>query len=302
MKNLILIVAVILLSISKIIGQNNQLTKDKNSIKKMCGCFDVTFNFAETFSYSEDSTYRPSDTKHASALELAELITDEDGKVSIQHLLIVGPPSNPMTIKHWRQDWLYENTDFYMFNADNKWSYTKKSKSEVSGQWTQKVYQVDDSPRYEGSGTWVHVDGKSYWESTTTAPLPRREYTQRSDYNLTLRRNRHEITKNGWVHDQDNDKIIRNNDNDELIAQEKGYNTYVRVDDSKCESAKTWWKENEIFWENAREMWDSVYGRNINMELASKVDGKRLYEILFEMELDSKPREIKKVIESFLIK
>ena len=76
----------------------------------------------------------------------------------------------------------------------------------------------------------------------------------------------------------------------------------MRVDDSKCESAKTWWKENEIFWENAREMWDSVYGRNINMELASKVDGKRLYEILFEMELDSKPREIKKVIESFLIK
>ena len=30
-------------------------------------------------------------------------------------------------------------------------------KKDVRGQWTQKVYQVDDSPRYEGSSTWVHL-------------------------------------------------------------------------------------------------------------------------------------------------
>ena len=93
-----------------------------------------------------------------------------------------------------------------MFNADNKWSYKQLAKEKVSGQWTQKVYQVDDSPRYEGTGTWVYVDGKIYWESTTDAPLPRREYTIRSDYNLTNRTNRHEIVDKVWIHDEDNKK------------------------------------------------------------------------------------------------
>ena len=71
-----------------------------------------------------------------------------------------------------------------------------------------KVFQVDDGPRYQGSGTWVHVDGKSYWESTTPAPLPRRERDIRN-YNLTIRGNRVEIMDYGWAHIQDNSKIIR---------------------------------------------------------------------------------------------
>ena len=33
--------------------------KDLASIKAICGCFEVNFNFAETFSYSKDSIYRP---------------------------------------------------------------------------------------------------------------------------------------------------------------------------------------------------------------------------------------------------
>ena len=76
-------------------------------------CFDVKFNFAETFSYSKDSTYQPSKVKIAGALEWAQLVEEEDNKVVIQHLLVVGSESNPMVIKHWRQDWIYQNTNFY---------------------------------------------------------------------------------------------------------------------------------------------------------------------------------------------
>ena len=145
----------------------NKKKQDAAAIKKMCGCFEVTFNFAETFNYSEDSLCKPSETKVDKGLEWAQLIEDDKNKISIQHLLQVGPPNSPYIVKHWRQDWLYENTDFYMFNGDNTWNFVTKPKAEVKGQWTQKVYQVDDSPRYEGSGTWVHVDGKNYWENTT---------------------------------------------------------------------------------------------------------------------------------------
>ena len=266
----------------------------------MCGCFEISFNFAETFSYVEDSLYMPSKTYITSGLELAKLIVDENNKISIQHILQVGPPSSPYVIKHWRQDWLFENTNLYLYNANNQWLFEEKNKKDVKGQWTQKVYQVDDSPRYEGSGSWVHVDGKSYWENITPAPLPRRELTVRSDYNLTMRGNRHEITDFGWVHDQDNKKIVRqNNKNDVIIAEEKGYSSYVQVEDSRCLAADKWWKENSKKWTNVRDKWNEIYTRNQDLNLKNKVNNKLLYKYLFDDKITQKS-EIDPLIESFI--
>ncbi|MEM6515767.1 MAG: DUF6607 family protein [Bacteroidota bacterium] len=274
---------------------------DRTAIKGMCGCYEITFEFAETFQYSEDSLYQPSKNYKSGGLEWAQLVIDKDNKISIQHILQVGPPDQPYIVKHWRQDWLYENNDFYMFNADNKWLYKNKDSAEVDGQWTQKVYQVDDSPRYEGSGTWIHVDGSSYWENTTTAPLPRREYTKRSDYNLTMRGNRHEITDFGWIHDQDNVKIVREEGKEDVIlAREKGYNVYRKVDDSRCQAAQDWWKEHQDKWAAVRAKWDEVYSRNQDLVLHEKVDNKVLYKYLFAENMTDK-KEIETVIESFVV-
>ncbi|WP_158841756.1 DUF6607 family protein [Polaribacter sp. L3A8] len=296
------ILTTLLLLVSITISAQSKKKKDQNAIKEMCGCYEVTFNFAETFNYSEDATYKPSKTKVDKGLEWATLIEDENNKISIQHLLQVGNPKDPMIIKHWRQDWLYENNDFYMYNGDNNWTFEQKSKSDVKKQWTQKVYQVDDSPRYEGSATWVHVDGKSYWENETTAPLPRREYTKRSDYNITLRGNRHEITNYGWLHDQDNSKIIRKAGKDDVVlAKEKGYNTYIKVADSKCKAASDWWKANSSKWQLVRNKWDDVYSRNKNLSLETKVENKALYKHLFSDKI-TKEDEINTIIESFVKK
>ena len=287
---------------SIIINAQDKQKQDADAIKKMCGCYDVTYNFAETFNYSKDLLYKPSENKFTKGLEWAGLIIDEDDKISLQHILQVGNPAEPMVVKHWRQDWLFENRTFYMFNTENRWTYKKKKKVEVKGQWTQKVYQVDDSPRYEGSGSWVHVDGKSYWENTTPAPLPRREYTKRSDYNLTMRSNRQEITDYGWVHDQDNKKIIRETGKEDfVIAEEKGYNTYVKVDDSLCEVASKWWKDYNDKWAIVRSKWDEVYERNKNLRLEDKVNNKLLYEHLFDDSIKEEI-EINSVIESFVKK
>ncbi len=276
---------------------------DRKAIKDMCGCYEVTFNFAETFNYSNDSLYKPSETKIDKALEWAELIIDEDNKIVIQHLLQVGNPADPMVIKHWRQDWLFENTDLYTYNADNNWKYVKKPAAEVKGQWTQKVFQVDDSPRYEGSGSWVHVDGKHYWENTTEAPLPRREYTERSDYNLTMRDNRVEITDFGWIHDQDNEKIVREaGKKDVLLAKEKGLNTYEKVDDSRCAASVKWWKENEAKWALVRAKWDKVFAKNKDLSLEEKVENKPLFKFLFEEEGYNDKAAIDGVIDSFVKK
>lgn len=297
----ILLGSLLLLAATSVNGQSKK-TKDKNAIKEMCGCFEVTFNFAETFNYSKDSTYKPSKTKVSKALEWAGLITDDKNKISIQHILQVGNPEKPTIIKHWRQDWIYQNTNFYMYNGDNNWLFEKKDKKNVKKQWTQKVYQVDDSPRYEGSGTWVHVDGKSYWENETTAPLPRREYTKRSDYNITLRGNRHEITDYGWVHDQDNSKILREaGKEDVIIANEKGYNTYKKVAESKCKAAKDWWISNNKKWQLVRTKWDAIFNRNTNLSLEAKVDNKPLYKHLFSEKITDE-KEMNEIIESFVKK
>ncbi|GAA3516342.1 hypothetical protein GCM10022393_33020 [Aquimarina addita] len=300
MKTTIAIVLGLFITVT--LNAQDKKTKDINAIKSMCGCFEVTFNFAETFQYSKDSLYQPSKTKEDKALEWAQLVADTNDKISIQHLLQVGDPTAPHIVKHWRQDWIYENTHFYMFTANNTWNYESKPAEGIKGQWTQKVFQVDDSPRYEGSASWIHVDGKSFWENTTDAPLPRREYTKRNDYNVTVRGNRHEITKDGWVHDQDNDKVIREQGKEDIVlAKEKGYNTYVKVDDSRCKGASDWWNQHQQKWALVRTKWEEVYARNTNLSLETKVDNKALYKHLFSEDY-TQESDIAKVIESFVKK
>ena len=297
MKSFLLKTVFVLMAIN--LNAQTKLKKDIASIKQMCGCFEVTFEFSETFIYSKDSLYQPSKNKTDRGLEWAQLVVDEKDRIIIQHILQVGDSSDPYIVKHWRQDWLYQNQEFYYYDGDNNWKYVKLPKKDVKGQWTQKVFQVDDSPRYEGSSSWVHIDGKSYWENYTDAPLPRRERTIRSDYNVLNRGNRHEIKEIGWVHDQNNKKIVRSENKDLVIAMEKGYNTYRRVEDEKCSAASNWWEENNEKWELVRLKWDEVFSRNRQLSLKSQVDDKPLFMYLFTDDYNDK-NTIESIIDTFV--
>ncbi|RXR18294.1 hypothetical protein EQG63_08470 [Flavobacterium amnicola] len=281
-------------------GQNKK-EEDQKAIKSMCGCYEVQFNFAETFSYSKDSLYKKSPVKHDTALEWVELLEDQPNKIVMQHLLITGKTEESI-VKHWRQDWLFENTEFYNFNKETTWNFKKVNSKDVKGQWTQKVYQVDDSPRYEGTATWIHADGRHYWENTTDAPLPRREHTIRNDYNVLQRTNVHEITNYGWIHDQDNSKIVRkDNEKDVLLAQEKGHDVYTKVADSKCKLAQDWWAKNNTVWKKVRDKWEIVFSKNKNLSLHKTVDKQPLFMSLFELKPDDSREEVNKIIDSYII-
>ena len=292
-KNLLLFF--ILLSFLNLNAQNK---KDNDAIKKMCGCYEIEFNFAETFQFSNDSNYVKSKNYNAKAIEYAKLIKDEKGHISIQHLLVM----DNYVIKHWRQDWIYENRNLLKYDANNSWKNLLKSKKDVKGQWTQKVFQVDDSPRYEGTSSWVHVDGKSYWENSSYAPLPRREYTKRNDYNIMIRGNRHEIVDQGWIHDQDNYKVIKDSESnfEEIIAGEKGYSTYTKVDESKCSAAITWWNDNNAKWSFVRNKWNSIYSKNDDISLKGTVEDKPLFLFLFDDKV-AKEEEIGLIIDKFVL-
>lgn len=278
-------------------AEKSKKQQDIQSIKDMCGCYEVTFKYTETFAPEID--YEKHLDYTSGALEWAELIEYEDNKLSIQHLLVV---NENRVIKHWRQDWEYENQNVFYYDKNNTWTFKTLPKESVIGQWTQKVFQVDDSPRYSGSATWVHTDGKHYWENKTASPLPRREYTKRKDYNVMLRGNRQEITDDGWLHEQDNDKIVREDGQDEvLLAQEKGYNVYTKVADEKCKSAKDWWANNYKFWGKVRNSWDSVYNRKGDLTLHKAIDKKPLFMHFYDLEAEnSKPKAINGLIQKFI--
>ena len=116
-----------------------------------------------------------------------------------------------------------------------------------------------------------------------------------------LRGNRHEIISGGWIHDQDNKKIIRSNTEDEPIAYEKGFSTYTKVDDEQCIAAVKWWEKNKLKWKSIRSHWDEIYALKSTLELNETVDGKRLYTLLFNPSL-SDEKETKQIINSFIKK
>ena len=287
-----------------IVNSQSKLKKDSNAIMNMCGCFEVSFNFSETIKLNNRDDYVPSeDYQTTPVYELAIPIKKSKNEISIQHILQVGDENYRSIVKHWRQDWLYQNEDLYLYDKDNNWTYKNLSRSDVKGQWTQKVFQVDDSPRYEGTSSWVHVDGKSFWENQTSAPLPRREFSKRKDYNVLIRNNRHEITNYGWFHGQNNEKVDKVNDTKkESLALEVGYNYYKRVDDEKCKYAKDWWLENEKKWSVVRGIWDEIYSQNKDLSLKSNIDGRRLYEYLLFTNDFNDYAEIKELIISFVDK
>ncbi|TAH18995.1 MAG: hypothetical protein EAZ08_10065 [Cytophagales bacterium] len=279
MKKTSLFFAMLWLFCSIIAKGQDKKQQDITAIKNMCGCFEVAFDYAETF--SPDTAYKFVKPYHAKGVEWIVLEEDADSKLVLQHLLVINPTT---VIKHWREDWLYENTALLVYQGNRQWLFNKMNPEKVKGQWTQKVYEVEDSPRYEQTATWIHYDGRHYWESKTPAPLPRREYSKRTDYNVMIRLNHHEITDYGHLHEQDNQKIIRTEAQEQLLVEEKGINAYRKVEDSKCIAAKEWWEKNRLFWADVRATWAEVFEQQKDIKMLDKVEDKNFFMAMTELE------------------
>jgi hypothetical protein len=252
--------------------------QDRKAILALGGFYKVTFDYAETF--SPDTAYKNHAPYHAVGYEWAVVERVSPRKIVIQHILVTGDSS---VIKHWREDWVYEETNLLNFDKSNTWKKAKLNPADAKGRWVQKVYQVDDSPRYESIGTWLHVDGRHEWQSTCDSPLPRREFTKRSDYNVLRRGNSIYLTDKGWMFEQDNQKIIRSENSDKLLAREKGYEEFIKADENKFAFAQKWWASQQPYWTAVRQVWDDVYAQPDALKLKGKVDGKLLFERLFEL-------------------
>jgi len=225
--------------------------EQRQAILSMAGSFDVTFHFEETVPMELGYELTKPYTEHAT--EKVLVLEDSPKRISLQHLLVV----NDHVVKHWRQDWEYEQTQFWQYLGDYTWGRREVPVDEAKGTWVQTVWQVDDSPRYAGIGRWQKQHGVVSWESDASwRPLPRREYSKRQDYDVLVTVNRHVLTPQGWVHEQDSQKL--KSASDTLVAKERGVNIYQRNPELDFAKAEQYWQETRAYWQAVREVWEPL--------------------------------------------
>ena len=251
---------------------------DRTAILAMAGDYKVTFDFQETVSFREG--YTPKERYKTGGHEMVRVIADTGEFISLQHILVVGDGEKVpfMPIKHWRQDWQYEPASIMAFKGANTWQKQPLVESERAGKWSQTVYQVDDTPRYAAVAAWDHTDGTSEWASPPSwRPLPRRDATKRSDYHAIEAVNRHALTPTGWVHEQDNSKLVLTGDAPKLLVREIGVNTYDHFTDFKTEVGTDYWNATKDFWAAIRGEWDTLLSTHDTVALTVLGEPSELY-------------------------
>jgi hypothetical protein len=256
--------------------------RDRAAILQMAGNFQVEFTFDETVSLSEGYTLRA--PYRAKGSEQVLVLEDGPGRISLQHILVVEREGRREPLKHWRQDWVFEDTELIEFRGHQSWERRTLSPAQARCTWSQAVFEVDDGPRYEGSGRWTHERGLSSWQSEETwRPLPRREYTKRSDYDVLVGTNRHALTPTGWVHEQDSLKVVLGA-SPHALARERAANLYTRqVDPQGLPEASTYWKETHGFWSSVREEWQALFQAHPRFTTTERVGGEARSKQIFEL-------------------
>lgn len=247
---------------------------DRKAILAMAGDFKVGFHFRETLSLHEGYEVRekPYDEE---AHETVKVVEDSGRRIVLQHILLAGPA----VVKHWAQIWTYEDTEILEFQGSRTWTTRKLTPGEAKGKWSQRVTQVDDSPRYEGIGAWVHHEQSSEWTATANRPLPRREYTKRKDYDLLVVTNRHTITPQGWFHEQDNTKWVKREGKSYPLCREVGLNPYLRVADHDFSKANDYWAKTSGFWKDVRLIWDELTPQQGSIRVPLKAESGRMEDV-----------------------
>jgi hypothetical protein len=266
--------------------------RDRRAILAMAGTFRVSFEFLEVVGFRPG--FVPDRPYQSWATELVTVLRDEPRFVSLQHLLVMfmkaedGSVEGPFVTKHWRQDWRYEDRELLTYRGRNTWATERLRPADVRGTWSQAVFQVDDSPRYESYGRWEHFGNLSRWRSATTwRPLPRREFSVRSDYQVLIGTNEHTITPVGWVQEEDNLKVALDGEGrpiatEPVLAKEVGLNRYERLKDFDPSAAERYLERTAPFWTAVQEAWAEIARERRRFTLRAAPDQGQLFTPLFE--------------------
>ena len=297
----------LLLALSLAVSASEPPSEDRAAILKMAGTHQIAFHFEETAAVAPEYKLKTKPYDE-SATEVVVVAEDTPTRITLQHLLLVSGKDAPRVIKHWAQVWTWQDTeilDYAGSDGDHHWEKIHLSNDQARGTWSQLITQVDDSPRYEGYGRWTHANGETFWQSEPTRrPLPRREYSKRDDYDYLLVTNRHTLTPNGWIHEQDNRKVVdREEKPAQVLCHEYGLNTYTRSDSSDEKIAIQWWADNRQFWDAVRTQWiDSGESAPQSFSYSTFKNDESLSKLITRLEKEkASPEAISKALQPYLI-
>ena len=252
--------------------------RDRAAILALAGDYRASFDFIETVLFEPGA--QPARPYRSWGTERVYVIEDRGDRIRLQHILVMfavddtGQRQGPFVQKHWRQDWRYEPKDLLVFRGDRRFETKPLRGDPRRGSWSQTVYDVDDTPRYASLGRWTHGREASTWEgSEAWRPLPRREYSVRSDYQVLAGRNRITVLPRGWVHEQDNQKLVLAAGGSRALARELGVDRYERVVDFDFASSDAYWSATGPFWAWVRRGWDERLARQRRFEVAATCGG-----------------------------
>lgn len=266
--------------------------RDRRAILAMAGPFRVSFDFLEIVRF--DPSLKPDAPYQSWGTEYVFLGEDRGDFIALQHILVMrvvqkdGSESEPIVMRHWRQEWRYQAGQLLAYEGANSWALRPVPEDRRKGSWVQSVYQVDDSPRYAARGRWQHDDSSSSWISDETwRPLPRREWSVRKDYQVLQGTNRHTITPAGWVQEENNLKLALDQGNKPrqilpFVAREYGVARYERIKDYDFSAGKAYFERTEPFWAEVRDAWREISQRDRHLSLKAAVDQGQLFMPFFE--------------------
>lgn len=265
--------------------------KDRRAILAMAGEYRTSFDFIEVAGFS--AGFKPGRPYQSWGTEKVYVLEDRGDFISLQHILVMqivgadGKAMPPMAMKHWRQDWQFEPKRIQVYRGYNAWETIAVDPEQRRGAWSQSVAQVDDSPRYAGIAKWEHSGNLSTWASDSWRPLPRREYSVRSDYQVLTGSNRHTIVPNGWVHEQQNNKVALSAENAlraeaPVVAREFGFNRYERIEGFDFSAGTRYLERTGAFWRAVRNEWAEFAAGPQPLRLRGAPDKDQLFMPLFD--------------------
>ena len=259
--------------------------RDRRAILAMAGPYRVSFDFLEVARH--DPSLKPDAPYQSWGTEYVFVAADRPDFIALQHVLVMrvlmdhGKTSEPMVVRHWRQEWRYEAPHLLAYQGGLTWARRALPPDERRGAWVQSVLQVDDSPRYAARGRWRHEGGVSTWLSDETwRPLPRREFSVRKDYDVLVGTNRHTITPTGWVQEENNQKM--NLEGKRYLAREYGVARYERIRDYDFSPGEKYYLRTEPFWVEVRAAWRELEAARGRFTMRAPVDQSQLFMPFFE--------------------
>jgi len=247
------------------------LEADVDAVLAMAGTFAVRYHYAETAALSPGRAL--SEPYAAQARECVRVVARSPGRVSLQHLLLIGDA--PLVVKHWREDWEHASKRRLVYGGPvpggGRWSV--QSARPIAGRWTRTVYGADDAPGYAAAGRWTHRGGEgaagavSEWEAETPSPAPAaRHETDRAAEDDAVDgggaawgrvRDRvvvqHGGVGGGWIREE---SVVKLDAGGAPLAREHGVVRYARRGGGEPPAVADYWRRVGGFWEAVRAGWE----------------------------------------------